>query len=161
MFHQLTAAFSDLFWLPARLHPEIAPQEFRDFLKEQTKPENLARRTSFNGNNGNNAVGRRRSMLSKQYNPENAIPSEERTTAPDRDMNGHKGGLEGLTIADLQRFEQLAQANAPLSLSDAAERQQLQTLLSRSLSFGSPSEGTLILSVMPMQNQHLKSRART
>lgn len=53
---------SELFWLPARLHPEIAPQEFRNFIRDQTRPENLLRRSG-------SQLGRRKSMLSRQYQP--------------------------------------------------------------------------------------------
>ncbi|KEI37744.1 uncharacterized protein L969DRAFT_78073 [Mixia osmundae IAM 14324] len=52
-----------LYWLPARLHPEIAPDEFRNFIKDQTNPENLARRSS-GGRYGSHLEGS--SSLSRQ-----------------------------------------------------------------------------------------------
>ncbi|GAA5990251.1 hypothetical protein JCM10908_005894 [Rhodotorula pacifica] len=82
----------ELFWLPASLHPELAPQEFKAFIREQTSPEALARRSSLRsssssssatletGNTGTGAnvgrpgaggsrVGRRASLLRGEYKP--------------------------------------------------------------------------------------------
>ncbi|KAI8454549.1 hypothetical protein BY996DRAFT_2169269 [Phakopsora pachyrhizi] len=74
----------NLFWLPARLHPEIAPQEFKAFIEEATRPENLLRRTSsaFGSrkplidqstgahSNTDSSLSRKKSMLSKVYDPD-------------------------------------------------------------------------------------------
>ncbi|GBC00729.1 hypothetical protein RclHR1_03960003 [Rhizophagus clarus] len=54
---------SHLFWVPAHLHPEIAPNEFRKWLKNHAKD-------GFNSGIG--SLRRRKSTLSRQY-----IPSEE------------------------------------------------------------------------------------
>lgn len=129
----------DLFWLPASLHPELAPQEFKAFIREQTSPEALARRTSINsplgransklGPNGrsNTGVGRRSSMLRGEYKPRandgvslEDVPGSggaiQRNTSLKRSgsqssTTGGGGGLafEELTIKDLQRLEELAQ----------------------------------------------------
>ncbi|KAK4049913.1 hypothetical protein OIO90_005302 [Microbotryomycetes sp. JL221] len=71
-----------LFWLPASLHPELAPQEFKAFIREQTRPDNLERRTSLgsSANGGSRrgsmmyrgtgiGVDRRKSMLRGEYKP--------------------------------------------------------------------------------------------
>ncbi|KAL4787706.1 hypothetical protein BJX76DRAFT_345390 [Aspergillus varians] len=61
---------SRLFWVPARLHPELAPKEFRSFL--ESKSEHIKRRSgdvsslSPERQNSNNSLTRKRSMLSKQ-----------------------------------------------------------------------------------------------
>ncbi|CAG8442665.1 12233_t:CDS:2 [Acaulospora colombiana] len=53
---------SHLFWVPAHLHPEIAPNEFRKWLKNHAKDDYSS---------GISSLRRRKSTLSRQY-----IPSE-------------------------------------------------------------------------------------
>ncbi|KAH9821691.1 hypothetical protein DFH28DRAFT_923180 [Melampsora americana] len=136
----------DLFWLPARLHPEIAPQEFKAFIQEATKPENLLRRTnSALGSRrriqteddpvyptSNSALGRKKSMLSKVYDPSsdssaspsnrssfNSETSSKNQINRGQSMSSRGGlgrgleGLESLTINDLQRLESLVLNNDP------------------------------------------------
>lgn len=61
---------SRLFWVPARLHPELAPKEFKSFL--ESKSEHIKRRSgefstlSPERQNSNSSLTRKRSMLSKQ-----------------------------------------------------------------------------------------------
>lgn len=127
---------SNLFWLPARLHPEIAPQEFKAFIEEATKPENLLRRTSSalgSRRRSNNpaasdhddpsiptGLSRKKSMLSKLYDPNDhdpQSPSPPRLTdrpitrghsmSSPRPLGRGAQGLESLTINDLQRLESL------------------------------------------------------
>ena len=128
--------FSDLFWLPARLHPEIAPQEFRNFIKDQTKPENLMRRSG-------SMLGRKKSMLSKQYHPtqsdldssdnDNAYSSD--SSLPSRTGSFRRStGLEKLTLNDLQRLESLARQAAEDGQEGAKGEAQLKRLVRRSLS---------------------------
>ncbi|SCV74846.1 BQ2448_7875 [Microbotryum intermedium] len=79
-------ASQELFWLPASLHPELAPQEFKAFIREQTRPDNLARRTSLSAGGGTRTgarssslgatlrdsagrLDRRKSMLRGEYKP--------------------------------------------------------------------------------------------
>ena len=127
---------SDLFWLPAHLHPEIAPQKFKQFLREQTKPENLQRRTSGKSGAG---LDRKKSMLSRQYDPDSSSASSESdhdsgigsTTGS---MKKKRGGLEGLTISDLQRLESLAVQAAQETGQDEQGQLAMTNLLRRSLS---------------------------
>ncbi|CAG8564707.1 7827_t:CDS:2 [Funneliformis mosseae] len=61
---------SHLFWVPAHLHPEIAPNEFRKWLKYHSKDEI---------NSGLASLRRRKSTLSKQYIPSEVEDDEETT----------------------------------------------------------------------------------
>jgi len=131
------SAISELFWLPARLHPEIAPQEFRAFIRDQTKPENLMRRSG-------SMLGRKKSMLSRQYTPtesdvDSASSSEASTpstsTSPSRTGSFRRStGLERLTLNDLQRLETLARQAAEEGQSGAEGEAKLKHLVRRSLS---------------------------
>jgi hypothetical protein len=119
----------NLFWLPARLHPEIAPQEFKAFIEEATKPENLLRRTSSalgsRRNSGDHlqpsGLSRKKSMLSQIYDPTNdPLPSSSQqhhrpekaitrgySMSSPRNLGRGAQGLESLTINDLQLLESL------------------------------------------------------
>ncbi|KAL2826120.1 hypothetical protein BDW59DRAFT_67730 [Aspergillus cavernicola] len=61
---------SRLFWVPARLHPELAPKEFKSFL--ESKADHIKRRSgdfsslSPGGPGSDSSLTRKRSMLSKQ-----------------------------------------------------------------------------------------------
>ncbi|KAL2012251.1 hypothetical protein VTN00DRAFT_4969 [Thermoascus crustaceus] len=62
---------SRLFWVPARLHPELAPKEFKSFL--ESKAEQIKRRSGeFSSGSGSDLLGsggslrRKKSMLSRQ-----------------------------------------------------------------------------------------------
>ncbi|KDE06364.1 hypothetical protein MVLG_03272 [Microbotryum lychnidis-dioicae p1A1 Lamole] len=111
-------ASQELFWLPASLHPELAPQEFKAFIREQTRPDNLARRTSLNsagrgirtgartsslGATLGDSVGRldrRKSMLRGEYKPRTddgvgEESSEGSTSEPKRLSRGKSEGAFG------------------------------------------------------------------
>lgn len=70
-----------LFWVPARLHPELAPKEFKTFL--ESKAEQIRRRSgelstlaspsssrsnSLSSDGGSSGLRRKKSMLSRQIN---------------------------------------------------------------------------------------------
>ncbi|KAL4892790.1 hypothetical protein BDV59DRAFT_40490 [Aspergillus ambiguus] len=59
---------SRLFWVPARLHPELAPKEFKSFL--ESKADHINRTSgdfsSLSPERSNSGLRRKRSMLSKQ-----------------------------------------------------------------------------------------------
>lgn len=135
---------SELFWLPARLHPEIAPQEFRNFIRDQTRPENLLRRSG-------SQLGRRKSMLSRQYQPSDT--ETESTSLFTTDTESTPGttpsisrrpsragsfrrstGLERLTLADLQKLESIARQAAEEGKTGDEGEAQLKRLVRRSLS---------------------------
>ncbi|GAA5985856.1 hypothetical protein JCM11641_005322 [Rhodosporidiobolus odoratus] len=143
-----SAAGQDLFWLPASLHPELAPQEFKAFIREQTRPEALARRSSLSvGAAGGRGVGRRASLLRGEYKPRKddgvgetpekpAAPSIKRTTSERQSNRRSTLNFEELTIRDLQRLEELAaKAEAEGGAGDAeGEGERLGRVLRRSLS---------------------------
>lgn len=140
-----SSSTSELFWLPASLHPELAPQEFKAFIREQTTPEALARRSSVKsttpgatgarvGSAGTSRIGRRASLLRGEYKPrqddgvgESAASTGGGGIAPRSDLlqrtssEGNRRGrrsvvnFEELTIKDLQRLEELAGAYAGAS----------------------------------------------
>src|SRR6202044_2335929 len=62
-----------LFWVPANLHPEIAPAEFRAFLKEHAKGPLANGSPGIPGRSNSlasaSSLGRKKSMLSRQYKP--------------------------------------------------------------------------------------------
>ncbi|KAK4050225.1 hypothetical protein OIV83_003546 [Microbotryomycetes sp. JL201] len=153
----LPAVAHNLFWLPASLHPELAPQEFKAFIREQTRPDALERRTSLgSGAGGPNRQGgarvdRRKSMLRGEYKPRSDDGVGEDSAAP----QGHHGStrldrtasdgssrrtsgryhFEELTISDLQRLEELAaKAEAEAAAAGEGEGERLGRMLRRSLS---------------------------
>lgn len=143
-------AVSTLFWVPANLHPELAPGEFRAFLKEHahahvqqaaaavssggslsSAPSFLSSTTSPDGttlpfqdaksNVGGGSLGRKKSMLSRQYTPragdgvENEPPIRTLSLSRSRSSRSSiysspKGTDEdpGVSLSDLQRLEELA-----------------------------------------------------
>ena len=137
-----------LFWVPAHLHPELAPGEFRAFLKSHTHsdPEHadasdagdvagMSRSPSFLARSGSSrsaGLGRKRSMLSKQYQPRVGDGVEEDVPpvpARNRDsIYGGRSGEKGLTLQDLQKLEELVEEAGD------DDPEQMRTLLRRSLS---------------------------
>ncbi|CAK5267586.1 unnamed protein product [Mycena citricolor] len=131
-----------LFWVPASLHPEIAPQEFRAFLKEHARnppsddeSQSLYRRPS----NASSGLGRKKSMLSRQYQPSENDSSDEAVVPLRRNNSGIYSSNQNLgpqlTIADLQKLDELAE-----EASESDDPAQLRSILRRSLSLNvSPS----------------------
>ncbi|KAI0734041.1 hypothetical protein C8Q72DRAFT_987660 [Fomitopsis betulina] len=119
-----------LFWVPARLHPEIAPAEFRQFLKEHAhtseETSNLGRTLS----SGSTGLGRKKSMLSRQYKPSPNDGIEDEHVLPIRRNRSsiYNTGPQ-LTISDLQKLEELAE-----EASKSDDPTKLRNVLRRSLS---------------------------
>ncbi|KZT37733.1 hypothetical protein SISSUDRAFT_1062575 [Sistotremastrum suecicum HHB10207 ss-3] len=116
-----------LFWVPAHVHPELAPGEFRAFLKENA---NLERSRSTGG-----GLGRKKSMLSRQYSPSanDNVESESVKIKPRRRVSTRGDNVPQLTIEDLQNLEQLAE-----EASKSDDPSQLRSVLRRSLSLNVP-----------------------
>ncbi|KAF9005956.1 hypothetical protein BDQ17DRAFT_1239689 [Cyathus striatus] len=123
-----------LFWVPASLHPEIAPAEFRAFLKEHARAPStedsdapgLSRSPS-----SSSSLARKKSMLSRQYRPSENDGVEEEHILP---LKRNRTSLyvnrgPQLTINDLQRLEELAE-----EASESDDPSKLRNVLRRSLS---------------------------
>ncbi|KAL0953676.1 hypothetical protein HGRIS_004874 [Hohenbuehelia grisea] len=132
-----------LFWVPASLHPEIAPAEFRAFLKEHARAPvdgpggSLDRAASISSNSS--GLSRKRSMLSRQYKPSenDNIEEEDRIVPLSRNRSSAAFANRGpqLTISDLQKLEELAE-----EASQSDDPSKLRHILRRSLSLNiSPS----------------------
>lgn len=130
-----------LFWLPARLHPEIDPGQFSAFLKEhaRTPPPDgaagLVRSSSLSV--PSTGLGRKRSMLSRQYKPSenDQVEDEDEKIVPSRPNRTPLANTPQLTISDLQRLEALAE-----EASKSDDPTKLRNVLRRSLSLNvSPS----------------------
>lgn len=131
-----------LFWVPASLHPEIAPAEFRAFLKEHARSpppseggsDLLARSSSFSSST---SLDRKRSMLSRQYRPTEHDGIENEQVLPLKRGPSGRYANRGpqLTISDLQKLEELAE-----QASQTDDPSRLRNVLRRSLSMNmSPS----------------------
>lgn len=112
-----------LFWVPAHLHPEIAPSEFRAFLKEHARAasdegsdeqsdEGSGPSVPFPGPARalSTGVTRKKSMLSRQYRGGDDDEQPVR-----RSRSSIYGGPQ-LTITDLQKIDELAQDADPAKL---------------------------------------------
>lgn len=142
-----TGGGDGLFWVPAHLHPELAPGEFRAFLKQHTSgdptsvdpnesgeaalgrsPSWLARSSSLSG-----GLGRKKSMLSRQYNPragdlvENEMPPV--LARRGSSVYGRRNAEQEPTLQDLQTLEELVEGSG---IGDDPE--QMGALLRRTLS---------------------------
>lgn len=126
-----------LFWVPAHLHPELAPKEFKMFLKEHARgpvegsaSATLSRSTSSMSTASSSSLGRKRSMLSRQYKPRDSDGVEEEHVVPIR-RNRSIYGQDGpqLTISDLQKLEELAD-----EASNSDDPSKLRRVIRRSLS---------------------------
>ncbi|EUC55618.1 GTPase-activator protein for Rho-like GTPase family protein [Rhizoctonia solani AG-3 Rhs1AP] len=116
-----------LFWVPAHLHPEIAPSEFRAFLKEHARAaSDEGHEASSEGSEESHddkplpfpgparslstGVTRKKSMLSRQYR------GNDTDEEPVRRSRGSIYGGPQLTINDLQKIDELAQDADPAKL---------------------------------------------
>ncbi|KAF8892049.1 hypothetical protein BD779DRAFT_1784286 [Infundibulicybe gibba] len=133
-----------LFWVPASLHPEIAPAEFRAFLKEHSRSPSSVdgsstpeRSNSVTSLSSSSSLGRKKSMLSRQYRPSENDGVENETVVPLRRNRSSLYTNHGpqLTINDLQKLEELAE-----EASESDDPTKLRNILRRSLSMNmSPS----------------------
>jgi hypothetical protein len=136
---------SRLFWVPARVHPELAPMEFKTFLEnrvqsikrrsgEQTSlsPDGLERSGTEGG------LRRKKSMLSRQINNEGgrgAVGYKDGAEQLERKKSLSKNQAPELKIADLKELDALvrdpSKAMQKLTL-DTGNRQQAGAEISAS-----------------------------
>ena len=146
---------SHLFWVPARLHPELAPGEFRTFLKEHARDggpalqrgNSASASSASSSSSSTSGLGRKKSMLSKQYRPSEYDGVEEERVLPLRRNKStlYTNPTPQLTISDLQRLEELAEE---ASMSD--DPSKLRSMLRRSLSLSMSPSRTLACSTLSL-----------
>ncbi|TDL23937.1 hypothetical protein BD410DRAFT_820505 [Rickenella mellea] len=159
-----------LFWVPARLHPELAPSEFRAFLKEHARAPPEGSSAALSRTTSASSLGRRKSMLSKQYRPrenDGVEDEEDRVVSLQRNRSRIYEGPQ-LTISDLQKLEELAE-----EASQSDDPSRLRSVLRRSLSLNlSPSaidedempdtgDDADLPIIVPGRNQIVRRAART
>ncbi|KAF2729439.1 hypothetical protein EJ04DRAFT_67356 [Polyplosphaeria fusca] len=149
---------SDLFWVPARLHPELAPKEFKTFIEE--KVTQIRRRSGdldslspdrASSSASSGSLRRKKSMLSKQVN----------------DGSGYRDGAEQLE----RKRSGASQQNGGLSnlqelVEDPAQIMRRMSLDSTRRNSASDSEGPAggdapILASKPGGLASLKRSTRT
>lgn len=99
---------SKLFWVPARLHPELAPKEFKTFIEDrvekmkrlsddgqQLAPEGLERQNS-------GGIKRKKSMLSRQINNDKGYEDGAERLERKRSERGHHDPSNAANLAELE-----------------------------------------------------------
>ena len=106
---------SRLFWVPARLHPELAPKEFKSFL--ETRVDQIKRRSGDEDmllpdgplrQNSGSSLRRKKSMLSRQIDNSGGVAAEGYRDGADRlEKKRSSTGQhqQDLTVADLQDLD--------------------------------------------------------
>lgn len=113
---------SRLFWVPARVHPELAPMEFQSFLEKRV--QSIKRRSGggeqtslspdgIERSGSGSSLRRKKSMLSRQINNEGG-----------RGAVGYQDGAE-----QLERKKSLSRAENPVHGLKISDLQDLQTLV--------------------------------
>ncbi|KAI0642373.1 hypothetical protein C8Q79DRAFT_1003247 [Trametes meyenii] len=175
--HSSVAAQDDpfhLFWVPAGVHPELAPKEFKEFLKEHARatPDGPAAAPGRSNSVGSMGLGRKRSMLSRQYDPAAHAGEGDKddTVVPiRRNRTSIYANVPQLTISDLQKLEELAE-----EASSSDDPSKLRSVLRRSLSLNiapsvidqmddlrDPGDDVDSPIIVPPPSQVLKRTART
>ncbi|KAK3069135.1 hypothetical protein LTR53_012762, partial [Teratosphaeriaceae sp. CCFEE 6253] len=151
-----------LFWVPARLHPELAPKEFKTFVEdrvdkirrrsgdtESLSPDGLERSGS-----GSSSLRRKKSMLSRQIDPKNDH-YEDGAERLER-KRSRRIHVEGqTTVANLEELESLV--NDPQQL---MRRMSLDTAR-RSQDSGIEVPPSVDMPLLPSGGQTLKRSTRT
>lgn len=135
-----------LFWVPANMHPEIDPAQFRTFLKEHARAPGEGAEASLTRERslGSASLGRKKSMLSRQYKPQEGDGVEEEMVLPlRRNRSSLYQQLSGpqLTISDLERLDELAE-----EATQSSDPSKLRSVLRRSLSMNMAPSGSSLIS---------------
>jgi len=108
---------SRLFWVPARVHPELAPMEFKTFL--ESRVQSIKRRSGeqdslspegLEGGGSGGGLRRKKSMLSRQINNDGgrgALEYEDGAEQIERNKSTSSNQTPELKIADLQELDAL------------------------------------------------------
>ncbi|KAJ5849934.1 hypothetical protein N7455_009790 [Penicillium solitum] len=106
---------SRLFWVPARLHPELAPKEFKSFL--DTKADHIKRRSGDYSTSGSERQGsggglnRKRSMLSRQIDNSSGYTDGADRLERQRSQSSRR---DAMLSPNLQQLETLVDDSNPL-----------------------------------------------
>lgn len=131
---------SSLFWVPARLHPEIDPAEFRAFIKEHTRtPADGSSPLDRSFSISSGGLGRKKSMLNREYKPSvnDGVENESHIVPLRRNRSSYYNVGPQLSISDLQKLDELAE-----EASQSDDPSKLRSVLRRSLSFNMSPSGT-------------------
>lgn len=95
---------SRLFWVPASVHPELAPNQFKSFIQERVK---TLKRSSLSeqaiaSENGPGSLRRRKSMLSRQIDTGNGY--EDGATRLERQKSKASDRLHQVNLHDLEEL---------------------------------------------------------
>ncbi|KAJ5940134.1 hypothetical protein N7516_000302 [Penicillium verrucosum] len=107
---------SRLFWVPARLHPELAPKEFKSFL--DTKADHIKRRSGDYSTSGSELQGsggglnRKRSMLSRQIDNSSGYTDGADRLERQRSQSSRR---DAMLSPNLQQLETLVDDSNPLN----------------------------------------------
>ena len=156
-----------LYWVPASVHPELAPMEFKTFL--DTKVKSLKRRSeekqgglSPNGSqkDGSSAsLRRRKSMLSRQIDNTDGRGAEgyqDGAERLDRRRSQGSGEVLGSGINNLQDLETLVSEPDKI-----IQRLSLESGIERTSGDFQPGDDIPILPAIPASNNSLKRSTRT
>lgn len=142
---------SHMFWLPAHLHPELAPAEFRAFLHEHTSatPSNNPAEPLGRSLSRGKSLGRQKSMLSRQYRPSanDGVETESSDVVPTR-RNMHRAMSSAqsgpsLSASELQQLEFLADEAVK-----SGDPTRLRSVLKRSISMNHTSGALCVCSIL-------------
>ena len=152
---------SRLFWVPARLHPELAPKEFKTFIED--KVDRIRRRSgdsdslSVDGlersGSGSSSLRRKKSMLSHQVDPKGSY--EDGAERLERKRSSKSSPVGGESEMDLNELENLV--NDPAQL---MRRMSLDTVR-KSQDSGVEVPASEDMPMLPPVGQSLKRSTRT
>jgi hypothetical protein len=161
----------EFFWVPASLHPELAPSEFKAFLRDHRRdveegsdesPAALGRvgsiglqRSGSGLSRNGSGLGRKKSMLSRQYTPRSGDDAEE--DGPVKPIKRNRSSVyvnaaPQLTIKDLQKLDDLADAAAA---GNGSEASLIRSQLRRSISLGFMGSSQSFYSLQMPENKRL------
>ena len=148
---------SSLFWVPARLHPEIAPAEFRAFIKEHARtPVEGSPTLDRSFSTSSSSLGRKKSMLNREYKPRenDGVEDESQVLPLRRNRSSYYNTGPQLSISDLQKLDELAE-----EASQSDDPSKLRSVLRRSLSFNMSPSGAFLNLFSPATLSPLRSAA--
>ena len=154
-----------LYWVPASVHPELAPMEFKTFLDKKVKSlkrksdEKALSADGLSPGGSSGSLRRRKSMLSRQIDNSGGRGAEGYTDGAERlDRKRSQSGDEILNkgIQNLQDLEVLV--NEPESV---MQRLSLETGSDRTSGEILPGEDVPILPAVPGGNNSLRRSTRT